>query len=92
MSLAPERSTEDETTEVIVDLREPAPMPEAAPDPVAPPPEAIEEVEPEPKRKDTPKVTAPVATEGYTLPPLDILKLSGAKGHDGFTLIRVLPT
>ena len=83
VALTPDRASADEvTTEVIVDLREP----EVAPDPVEPPPEPMDDVAPDPKPKKKaakPKVANPVKTEGYTLPPLDILKLSGAKGHDG---------
>jgi S-DNA-T family DNA segregation ATPase FtsK/SpoIIIE len=63
--------------DMIVDLTEP-PMhvmdaEEPAPDPIA------EDEPPTP----APKRVKPAKTEGYELPPLAILNLSGATGHDG---------
>ncbi|MGI9666478.1 MAG: DNA translocase FtsK 4TM domain-containing protein [Acidimicrobiia bacterium] len=79
--LTPERSADDATTEVIVDIREP----DAAVQPELAVPESV--VEPEPakpaKAKKAAKPKPAPSTEGYTLPPLDILKLSTAQNHDG---------
>jgi S-DNA-T family DNA segregation ATPase FtsK/SpoIIIE len=79
--LKPDQAKEPE---VIVDLRDtPTPMtvvPE--PEPEAPPEEPVFESETI-KTPSKPKVKKPVSGKGYALPPLDILSLSGAKGHDG---------
>ncbi|MGI9529290.1 MAG: DNA translocase FtsK, partial [Acidimicrobiia bacterium] len=81
------RPDESQEPEVILDLREPvmatatevtAPMPEA------PPEEPVFEAAP--AKKETakkPKVVKPADAKGYTLPPVDILALSGSRGHDG---------
>ncbi len=73
-----------EGTEIIVDLRENEPVtrseiiPPATDDHVdVPVPESAR------KKKVVPKVPAPLSSEGYQLPPLEILELSGAIGHDG---------
>ena len=71
-------------TDVIVDLREPGPA--DVPNDLLPEEYATEAdvvAPPAPKKRSKPKVSAPPTREGYELPPLDILKLSGAKGHDG---------
>ena len=81
VALKPEPRPE---TEVIVDLREPV-LEQPPMDAYDAPP--VEDEAPEPANKKTkkaaPKITKPVKTEGYSLPPLDILKLSGSQGHDG---------
>jgi S-DNA-T family DNA segregation ATPase FtsK/SpoIIIE len=85
-SLKPEST--DTGTEVIVDIREPI---EHIPDVSATttgrqPDTAGFEAEPKQKRKAKPKVPTPSVAKGYELPPLEILKLSGARGHDGRSL------
>jgi len=73
--------------EVVVDLREPdselvaihpVPEVEAGPSPMT------DEGTAKPVRRA--KALAPLRTEGYELPPLEMLRLSGAKGHDGRSL------
>ena len=55
-----------------------------APMPEAPPEEPVFEAAPaKPKTAKKPKVVKPADAKGYSLPPLDILALSGAQGHDG---------
>ena len=71
--------------EIIVDIREPEASVAVEPDittemEIEPPvddPSLLEPPPAPPKKAPTP------TTQGYELPPLDILKLSGAKGHDG---------
>ncbi len=72
-------------TQVVVDLRDPAPMD------VMMEPEPIEEFPDEhavqpPPTKVKPKRLKPMTTGGYALPPLDMLKLSAEAGHDGRNL------
>ena len=74
------RSRKDRT-EVVLDLREPAPM-DVVPDP-EPVDEAPGEEPSAPRPKKKPKRLKPMTTGGYELPPLDILKLSAEAGHDG---------
>lgn len=71
--------------EVIVDLREPivATTSTPAPMPEAPPEEPVFEAAPVKKAAKGPKVVKPADAKGYVLPPLDILTLSNAQGHDG---------
>jgi DNA segregation ATPase FtsK/SpoIIIE, S-DNA-T family len=74
-------------SELVVDLREPISEVVAihpAPESEVPDAGMLDDAARPPKRKRT--VPAPLRTEGYELPPLDILRLSGAKGHDGRSL------
>lgn len=73
-----------EGTEVIVDLRESEPEPRR--EAIPPPDDGHSDVpaaEPTRKKAVIPKVPAPLSSEGYQLPPLEILELSRATGHDG---------
>jgi S-DNA-T family DNA segregation ATPase FtsK/SpoIIIE len=63
--------------DLIVDLTEP---PVHVIEEDGPAPEQVSEDKPP---KPVPKRVKPTKTEGYELPPLEILKLSGATGHDG---------
>ena len=79
IALRPEPRQE---TEVVVDLREPAI--EMPPVEVYEEPPAEEEApKPKKRKKAVPKAVAPTKADGYHLPPLGILKLSGTHGHDG---------
>ncbi len=84
-SLIGPRTAQSEEPQVVVDLREPSvAMPDTAtPSDVLIDDEAQTVDEPPTTSKRRSKVLAPLRTEGYELPPLDILRLSGAKGHDG---------
>jgi len=71
--------------EVIVDLREPIDATTSAPAPMpgAPPEVPTFDAAPASKNQKKPKAVKPTDAKGYTLPPLDILTLSGSRGHDG---------
>lgn len=69
-------------TEVIVDLRQPVSDQPPAEIYEAPEPEVAAPAKAKKRKKATPKVVTPASIDGYSLPPLDILKLSGAQGHD----------
>jgi DNA segregation ATPase FtsK/SpoIIIE, S-DNA-T family len=86
-SLVGSREAKADEPEVIVDLRDRGVVADDGP----PADVLIDEepsamAEPQTTSKRPSKVLAPLRTEGYELPPLDILRLSGAKGHDGRTL------
>ncbi|HSJ72090.1 MAG TPA: DNA translocase FtsK 4TM domain-containing protein, partial [Acidimicrobiia bacterium] len=74
---------EAEGTEIIVDLRDAEPVQHIGA--ITPPADHTDEPAPERTRRKpvVPKVPAPLSSEGYQLPPLEILELSGATGHDG---------
>ncbi|MDJ0790990.1 MAG: DNA translocase FtsK 4TM domain-containing protein [Acidimicrobiia bacterium] len=71
--------------EIVIDIREPefAPEPDIEGDvssPLASEDDVVETIEPP---RPVPKSAPAAPREGYTVPPLDILKLGRSKSHDG---------